>query len=459
MPVKNMGGHQRGPRLAYTVTMKTRISLATALLAVVLCLPTLQARAQEDSSAYNSAVFLFTQTTRPYRDGRHNSLLLALRHLKDPQLAPLFDALTVSEYPAQRIHGQIGLAEASLAGKLDLAALAETPDPRELIELIGIAMDNDLLTPADLSQVMRWEVLDNAARQALAVRIVAAGGVVDHAVLRDTLLAGEAAVTRSSMLQHGLAALLLSEAGDPSAADELAKLNRLGEQGPRDLARAKILDVALQHEFATLAPWAFEIAQDPGTDAALRLSALRVALRFPDPSAPGRAAALWRSWFEDEADAAQRIRLALIALEAAPWAAPDLYRPLETSGDDLFVAIGAAGSAIATNSPSIAEAVVALVGHGHPTTIQWAVGYANGHASESARGLILTHVIQGAIEGSPSYPGGTHRVRHPRCPVPRHVGFGITTRLAAPPARNRGRRIPAWRIGDTPHRLAWHGPG
>ena len=118
--------------------------------------------ADKDEDTFDSAVFLLKSCTRVSRDGRHNMLLRALRHLADPDLAPLFDSLIASPYTPLRIHGFLGAAECSQKRELDLIRLASLPDPSEQAQIVSAAMDSDLLTTDQTRQILEWDGLDNA---------------------------------------------------------------------------------------------------------------------------------------------------------------------------------------------------------------------------------------------------------------------------------------------------------
>ncbi|MEM9414936.1 MAG: hypothetical protein AAGA29_05590 [Planctomycetota bacterium] len=363
------------------------------LLALGLILASLPARAQDDERAYDAAVYLFSQTMRPYPDGRHNQLLLSLRHLNDPALAPLFDALTQSPHAPQRVHGHLGRAETSPGGHLDLAAVAEIENANEIVEILGAAIDCGVLAQRDLVQVLAWEGLDAASRQALAVHVVAGGGAVNDALLLESLVLEQDTPGTAQMLRHGLGALLLMQGGDSSARAELDKLGELGPADTRDAVRAQLLEVAIHHDFNAIGPWAMELARDEEEDTCLRLVALRAALRFLPGDRGEPAASLWEAMFNATEDTAQRIRLALIALEAAPYAAPELYAPLLDSEDALFQHIATAGRAIAAGDPDASDAVIELVEHGHPMSVLWAMRYAHDHA-DASRGAILLAILE-----------------------------------------------------------------
>jgi hypothetical protein len=193
---------------------------------------------------------------------------------------------------------------------------------------------------------------------------------------------------------------MLMERGDLTALQALRRLDQLGTPTDRELVQAQLFEAAMQHGFSSVGPWALEVAQDAERNAMLRISALRAALRFPVNGDASAGIVAWESMFAAEQDAAQRVRLALTALEAAPWTEPELYRMLGDDGDAHFALIAAAGRAIAGGGLDTAEALTALVEHGHQLAIQWAGRYANEHATGADRGAILLAIVVGADRGN-----------------------------------------------------------
>ena len=64
---------------------------ALLILAGVWSLPPVRANDLNDTT--RSAIFLLEESMKVTRSGRHHTMLLTLRHLGDPELAPFFSQL------------------------------------------------------------------------------------------------------------------------------------------------------------------------------------------------------------------------------------------------------------------------------------------------------------------------------------------------------------------------------
>jgi hypothetical protein len=93
-----------------------------------------------EQQTFDAAVFLLRESMEPSRDGRHNIMLRALRHLEDPQLEPLFAELITMRETTFKIHGLLGLAEIHPDKKLDLVRLASISQPAEQAQVVSAAM-------------------------------------------------------------------------------------------------------------------------------------------------------------------------------------------------------------------------------------------------------------------------------------------------------------------------------
>lgn len=337
--------------------------------------------AQPADPAARSAAYLLGQCVQASANGKHDRLLRALRHLRDPALEPLFSRLAQSPQPSLKAHGIMGLAELHPQRQIDLKRLAEVDDPTLQATLISAAMDEDLLGDEAADQLLNWPGLDMGAKLLVAIRQLGEGKFSDAALLREALQSDREA-------RRGLAAVMLLELGDPAGPAELQKLDQ--SQAPqRDVVRAMLLETAMRHQLRRAATWAYAIAGEPGTDERLRLLALRVALRLGESGA-GR---LWREQFDAAREPADRIRLALVALQLSPWLDPALFEPLAASDDPLMKSIGQAGRAVAAGDSSAAQWVVELVQRMHPLVNAWALRYARQQAKPLEAQLILLSLI------------------------------------------------------------------
>lgn len=365
-------------------SLLTRVLLAAVAMSAML--PGAAAAAAMDPAA-QSAVFLIGQSLEVRRDGRHNRLLGALRHLRDPRARPLFVFLTRSPQPAMKVHGILGLAELDPAKRVDLKLLAQIDEPAAQSQLISAAMGSDLLPAGVCHQLMAWPGLDPAVKLIVATRLAGEGELTDTAVLGE-------AMASQVLGRRGLAALLLHQFGDPAGTRALQELDASTDP-QRDVVRAMLLQTALREGFSRCANWAHAVATEPEAPPRLALLALRVAMRFSEP----HSAAVWTQRFEAAGDAADRMRLALLALRMAPWVEPAMFEALEAGESPLVRQIGATGRAVAAGEPDLAEQAVRLLLTHYPRANQWALDYARERATPQVAQLILLGVIRAYEDG------------------------------------------------------------
>jgi len=344
---------------------------------------TAPARAESEDPTYDAAVRLLEASVSVRRDGRHNALLRALRHLQDPTLRPLFAALAEAEHPALKVHGLLGLAEVSEPRRLDLASVASIEAPAVQAELLGAALDSDLIADADARTLLGWADLDVGVKMLIATRMIEAG-TFDPAF--EPVLQ-EAAKT-DNLARASLASLLLLETGEASA---LASLHALHASQDPTAPRVKImlLETAMRHELRSIAPWAYAVATDSDADPSIRTLAMRVAMRFGQRQAVG----MWGQRFAEEKDLAERTRLTLIGLHLAPWLDAGLFEPMIADDEPFIQQAGRTAAAIARDESNLEEQVIALLQTYHPLAAQWALSYAQQIADEEDAQQILLGLI------------------------------------------------------------------
>ena len=350
--------------------------------------------ADKDEDTFDSAVFLLKSCTRVSRDGRHNMLLRALRHLADPELAPLFDSLIASPYTPLRIHGFLGAAECDPKRELDLVRLASLSDPSEQAQIVSAAMDSDLLTANQARQIIEWEGMDNAIKVLAAAQLINEGGFDKRQIPAEALESENPA-------RRGLALALLAQSGDDAALLRLENLE-LPENPRRDRVRQMLLIAAMGHELDRLGPWALRISQEEGATRKLRLFALKTALRLKAPN----ASEVWRAQFGEAEDVTGRQRLALMALDLSPWLDAEFFGPLLASGDPLVSQLGRTGHAVASKK-GVAHEAQALIDMNYPIANSSVLRYARNHADDADAAAILTALIQ-------AYDNGPNRGRNQR---------------------------------------------
>ncbi|MFW6058848.1 MAG: hypothetical protein ACODAQ_01620 [Phycisphaeraceae bacterium] len=364
-----------------------------SLLLALLTVPAAAAAGDDDAArkTLDSAVYVLRRSVTVQRDGRHNRLLGALRHLRDPALDPLLARLAASEHPILRIHGILGRAELRQPEpRLLPADLGEIDEPSVQVQLIGTALDNDLLHLDDAAQLLAWDDLEIGVKLLIALRLLEADRF-DNAALLHAALEAERIGSRA------LAAMMLHQLGDDAGTEALQTINQSSDP-QRDAARRMMARTALRHGMHRLGAWGHAVTTEANIDAELRRLTLRVALRFGDP----RAAPLWQQRFESAAAPAERNRLALAALNLAPWLTIDLFDVMAKNADGpLLERIARAGQAITTDSANVADDVVELVRLNHPIANESALRYARDHAAPTDAQLILLGLVLAFEEAEP----------------------------------------------------------
>lgn len=372
----------------------TLARLLTTLLTLTVALTPLSrasraAAATDPAETAASARYVLEQATTIHRDGRHNQLLKALRHLRDPQLEPLFARLSTAKHPVLQIHGILGLTGLQPERGVPLELLAQIDGPAAQAELITAAIDDDLLTNDNARQLLAWADLDVGVKLLIAAPQLQQGKFNDVAMLKGALSADRIA-------RRALAAVMLLELKDPAATAALQELDR-SDDPQRDAAIAMALRTAARHGFTAAGPWAYALAADAARNPDLALIALRAAMRLGQ----SRASELWQQRFITATDAAERSRLAFLALEQAPFLAPATFDPLIADAATLLQQIGRTGQAVASDSSQVPDHVVALVQQQHPLAAQWALGYATDHARPADAQFILLALVLAFDQGAP----------------------------------------------------------
>ena len=361
------------------------------LIVPMLCLmgaAGVRADSTMDQKTVEQAVWLLEKSTLVHSNGFHNILLRALRQLRDPRLKPLFSELVQRRHPALKIHGILGLAEISDPPKLDLALVADIKSTAVQAQLVSAAIDGQLLSTEDAKQLATWPTLDPAVRVLVTSQLVADKQKFDPDVLDDALASDNPAM-------RGMAALLKAQMGEPGMLEVLKKIDE--EPGPaRDKVRSLLLQTAMRYDFAIIAPWAMEMLTEKNLDRDVTYQALRTALMFNAPESVNA----WMHRF-DEASVpereADRLRLAVLALDIADRLDARVFRPLIDHEDPLLKQIGVTGDAIARKQPH-AEHVAKLVKMNNLLTSRWAVQYAVKLADEKPEQArpILMAIIEAA---------------------------------------------------------------
>lgn len=383
----------------YTRAMKTLPALVLIVVLGLSCVSSRGADAQQADPGVAAAQFLFNQATQPQRDGSHNAMLLGLRQLEDPALLPLFRGLIDSPYLSMRIHGQLGAAALSPERRIDLTALAEIEDQRELVQVLSAAIDDELIDNKGMATLLTWQGLDLPLRQAVALRLMGAGGKVDTQPFKESLAVElNDKLNAAKLLQYALASLLLAESGDDAGKAALIKLAERQNESANAVI-GQTLDAAMRHGFTAAGTLALTIAKDSQRDPSLRLLAIQCAMRLGHADAPKA----WQAMFKQEESSAQRIRLAMIALDSSEQVKPAMFDTLANNGEWIGH-IADAGRAIASKDDDLAKAFEPLIATGQPLSVQWIVTYCQ--RSKPAQGPGLLELVIRHHDAGPKHHRG-----------------------------------------------------
>lgn len=363
------------------MSINLRYRLLLPLVALIIALPTQRALADE---AAEQAVWLLQKSTLVHRNGFHKVLLSALRQMKDPKLAPLFSELIQRRHPDLKISGILAMGEVTDPPSLDLALLSDIKDTGTQVRLVSAAIDSNLLTVDDAKQVLRWPGLDPALQVLVVGMLVAEGEAVEPELLDE-------AMQSENIAMRATAATLLMQIGKPEAIEELEKLSA-SDAPRRDHVRSLVLQMAMKYEFENIGPWARKIVDETDIDRAFHKMAMLVSLKF---KAPGATDA-WAKWFDETSSAAERIRLAMLVLEAAEAVDAKVFDKLVEADDALLKAIGKVGVSIANGKPDL-PALVEFLKINDALAGPWALQYAQRLVKTDtgmARELIATIIGQ-----------------------------------------------------------------
>lgn len=327
----------------------------------------------------------------PRASGSHHDALLALRSMKDPRLAPLFNTLAQLPDPTAAIDGLLGEAElATPAGVTPLSLRMITDTPTRLAAMRA-AVGLKLLSPAAAHEIMGWDDIEPLDHAVLASVLLQAGESVETASISPLLADGRPAVA-------GLAAALLLQAGDAEAWDQFA--SRVASLQPSDRT-ATIQEVARAAEAYSLkavAPKLASLANGEGIPANLRLLVMGTVLKLD----PTRAEPLWRAATVERSQVALlRAGLQLlVSIDVPPtgWAAA--IRNGDPSIEALANAIDAATSG---DAPALGKRLAAMVGTGQRLMAEAALQRSRSMPEDAAR-PVLDALVDAGLKADASIP-------------------------------------------------------
>ena len=377
----------------------------------------------------STAAFLLRQSLRPQPDGRHELIFRTLRHIGDPELAPLFERAATSRHNTVRLHGILGLAEIRAEKHIDLGRLAAFEDADFAGRVVHAAAKRGFLSIDQARRVLRWKELGLGVRLVAASHLVAADALPSRKLIRHAGSKGPPRV-------RALATLLLRETAAGKIEQAGASLARLPAAN-RGRTALMLLRTALEHGFAGSAPWARGLAADADLPFKVRVLAHRAAIRFDGDA----AVTAWHDAFAASDDPARRRRLALAGLRSWRWLSPVDFRPLARADSELIAAMGRAGRA-ACGGGDAARAVGDLIEHHHPVATGWALDFAAHAPDPVMRRRIWLRTIR-------AFPRG------PRDRLARRLEHVVeaTASLAEDRASAAIALLPRWTTGSSPPAL------
>ncbi len=359
------------------------------LIAAIAVLPATFTLAAQPDDTTQSAIWLLQKTTLIHADGGQNVLLRALRQLKDPALKPLYSDLVQKRHPVLKIHGILGLGEISANHRIDIALVADLKETGAQVQAVESALEADLLDNAQCKQLIAWP-----GKEMMAVRLIAATRLVRDGQLEDRKILDDAIAVPDNLAVNAMGALLKLQLGDAKAIEVLDKIGA-SEKPEKDAVRALILQAAAHNKFDKLGPWALKIAMEPKVNTQLALGALRTAVMF---KAPGASAA-WLQRFDASTGLADKIRVAMIAVDLHDKIEPTAFDRLSLENDPLMLQMSRTGKALAAGGPAVEE-VLKLVEQDNLLTSRWVLDYATTRKTIDEAKPILVGLILAVENGA-----------------------------------------------------------
>jgi hypothetical protein len=295
------------------------------------------------------------KTIVPQTDNSHLTRLAALRTLRDPELEPLFRALSQHDHWPMQVHGVLGLGE--LDGSVLHPTLLASLDPRAQEQAMLVALADPHLTDAQLVSLLDVPKLAPHLESMLLDEAIARELSVETDKLVRLLASGDPRAT-------GCASMLLAARDHAGAVGSLDQ-HLMGWAEPRQLeATFAALDTLGRHPSRSGRDWAQELLEAE-TRSGPRRFALLTLLKVDQPTGDQR----WQEAMSRATRHRERVDLALLRLMAkAPF--PTQSRGL-LHDEPLLKCIADASDAVAGAQSGNPDALVALVDTQHGRSIEW----------------------------------------------------------------------------------------
>lgn len=346
-----------------------RVTAIVALFLVVLSLGM-----QRGSDALEASLRLLRQAVTYQPDGSHHALLISLRSLRDPELKPMFYKLAEGDHWSIQIDGILGLGEIESPPRIDPWLISRLKGESDQTLAIRYALGMEMVTIAQIREMLQWEDLDALARVLLMAESVKLGEppAADQITPLTTDRREEIA---------GLASCLLLEIGDASALKSFEA--RLAELSKRDR------EAVLFELFRAIDQFALDKSADfivkqlsaPDLEASTTESGVAALLAL----APEKGVQVWSAALKNKPSQAQLVRYGILLLLEASKVPPAAFKALRT-GDTLLERMADVGMAIAEGK-EYGDDLFALMELGHPPTSAWAMEQARKLPSSDASRL------------------------------------------------------------------------
>jgi len=313
----------------YNVAMRNRYFIGLWITLAVMVLAVGSIGLADETT--DSATWLLKKATLIHPNGRHNVLLRALRQLRDPAMQPLFSALVQKRHPVLKIHGILGLSEIASPEKIDLALVADLKDPATQAQLVSSALTADLMDLDQCKQLAAWPGLDPAVKMIVAAKLLSEHQLKDEAFL-------DKAVESKIEAMRAMAGMLRMQLGHADGVKQLNELDK-SDKPNRDSIRVMLLQTAIKYKFKTAADWAIKLATNPDSNKGLAYFSLRAAIKLDHP----KAVNTWIQTYTSTKSIADRIRLAVLALDLAKQLKPAVFDLLIKDDLPLIQQIGRIG--------------------------------------------------------------------------------------------------------------------
>jgi hypothetical protein len=354
------------------------LSLRACLLPSLLVLATAGRAPAQRFDPTEASILALRQAVTFQPSGVQHPRLVALRALKDPTLAPVFEGLLESPDPPLRIDGFLGLSELDTQRGADPERLRKLGDPALRTVVITECLGLGLLKADGIRTMLAWDDLTPYDRTLLVAELNRLGQPWELAMLRD------APDTTLAEVQ-GLAALLALQKGDDAKWKAfVARLSEASASDRIDLV-ARLGDAARHYGFTAAAGPLLDLTRTSRDRD--RIAAIAAALRLVPSS--GRASLLELA--RSDRSTRNLVQCGLLMLAADSAMQPEDFESIR-NGEGLPDAIAEAGSRWLTKGADPSEAMATLMISVNRPVSEWAVRQA-GKLEGAARKRVLLQAI------------------------------------------------------------------